>query len=424
MNISAATTYRPRLFSVMLLSVLIFSSGGIPLIGGFALTALLLYALAMYCLTLGRSLLTPSTVLAAAVVTALFAVNYLITGMADISPYLYFALQFNLALLVVRYYLNSNHRLAEDMVAALKLFMFHALIAFAIQFVVRGLLFEMDTGSYGAKTFFYLFYYPREVAEYIFLRNQGLFWEPGILQIYMNVLFFLSAFVLRRPRTAMLAAVAVLTTLSTAGLVVLSLQMLVLTWQVARRRPWLVVLQVVAVGLIGMLAYINVMEKVQGAYITSFAARAYDAETAALISLKYPLTGMGLSSERYLDEQQLIAVEADPATGLLAEILVDRGNTNSLLMMPASFGWPVAIMFLYFLYRQKLILQRRWLFLTMVGMVTFSEPLLFTAFFALFMASGLTDLSSRFLIRTGFHDSVETRKTVEAVPTVLYKEEL
>ena len=31
-------------------------------------------------------------------------------------------------------------------------------------------------------------------------RNQGLFWEPGVLQFFLNILFFLEAFIIKRNR--------------------------------------------------------------------------------------------------------------------------------------------------------------------------------------------------------------------------------
>ena len=49
-----------------------------------------------------------------------------------------------------------------------------------------------------SQTFYYIFYYlaKGEVGVfnffgYEFMRNSGIFWEPGILQFYLNILFFI-----------------------------------------------------------------------------------------------------------------------------------------------------------------------------------------------------------------------------------------
>ena len=52
------------------------------------------------------------------------------------------------------------------------------------------------------KHFSYFYYMPEKsvvsIFNFEFCRNQGLFWEPGILQIYLNMLFFLEAFVFKK----------------------------------------------------------------------------------------------------------------------------------------------------------------------------------------------------------------------------------
>ena len=54
-----------------------------------------------------------------------------------------------------------------------------------------------------------------------FCRNQGLFWEPGVLQIYLNLFFFLQAFILKQNRWLFLIGFVILGTYSTTGILIL-----------------------------------------------------------------------------------------------------------------------------------------------------------------------------------------------------------
>ena len=53
-----------------------------------------------------------------------------------------------------------------------------------------------DVGVY-VNTFHGIFNYISSIniSEYNIYRNQGLFWEPGVLQLFINVLLYMSLFV-------------------------------------------------------------------------------------------------------------------------------------------------------------------------------------------------------------------------------------
>ena len=54
-----------------------------------------------------------------------------------------------------------------------------------------------------------------------FCRNQGLFWEPGVLQIFLNLFFFLEAFIYKRNRWLLIIGFVILGTYSTTGILIL-----------------------------------------------------------------------------------------------------------------------------------------------------------------------------------------------------------
>ena len=59
------------------------------------------------------------------------------------------------------------------------------------------------------------------------VRNLGIFWEPGVLQIFLNLLLFIISFVKKeRSHIFWLTLLAIVTTLSTTGLVVMFIQII------------------------------------------------------------------------------------------------------------------------------------------------------------------------------------------------------
>ena len=80
--------------------------------------------------------------------------------------------------------------------------MYHSLLNFFAYPFIKGdlLVITNPFNEYTCSTFHYLFYYMpsrNELSSFssLFCRNQGLFWEPGVLQIFLNLLFFIDAFV-------------------------------------------------------------------------------------------------------------------------------------------------------------------------------------------------------------------------------------
>ena len=57
-------------------------------------------------------------------------------------------------------------------------------------------------------TFYYLFYFEPVKHAFSFLgleliRNQGWFWEPGVLQVYLNILLYLEGFIFKRKKVTL-----------------------------------------------------------------------------------------------------------------------------------------------------------------------------------------------------------------------------
>ena len=164
----------------------------------------------------------------------LFAINYTFAiNLQSLTKYLFFGVTIFTSVLVLFYYNNQESKLAfiNSLYFILKLVLFHAVFSFIAYFFVKDSLFLITSEYHETLTFNYLFHYSPKDGTIINLlgldmaRNSGIFWEAGILQGYLNLLFFLELSVFKRNKKLLvLIILTILTTFSTTGLLLLTLQ--------------------------------------------------------------------------------------------------------------------------------------------------------------------------------------------------------
>ena len=117
------------------------------------------------------------------------------------------------------------------MIIVLKIILYHSIFSFIAYFFIKENLFLISSEYHESLTYYYLFYYSPNELSIInlfgleFIRNAGMFWEPGILQAYLNILFFLEVTIFKRDRRLLVLIVfAILSTYSTTGLMLLMIQ--------------------------------------------------------------------------------------------------------------------------------------------------------------------------------------------------------
>ena len=110
-----------------------------------------------------------------------------------------------------------------------------------------------------------------------FCRNQGLFWEPGVLQSFLNALFFLEAFVIKKRKYLLiLTGFVIMTTYSTTGLALLLLQIIVYIHMEFKKNKILIPLVLLCSFPIYFIFSINIDEKIRGEREASFQKRLFD----------------------------------------------------------------------------------------------------------------------------------------------------
>jgi len=220
------------------------------------------------------------------------------------------------------------------------------------------------------------------------IRPNGFFFEPGVFQIYLNLYLYLSVFIYKRAAHSALATLAVLSTQSTTGLIIC---MVILGAAAAshiqvgslKRRLLSIALVALIASPIIYLAYDNISDKLFGELKGSSIAREYDFFTGVNIVAENPLLGIGFDHARYLAESGRIGF-AD--TSLRADNTDDRATSNGLLYLTYSMGIPLALLFSFAMFRQKILPNRliigAWLMLSLFG-----EAIIFTPFILMIVLS-------------------------------------
>ena len=300
----------------------------------------------------------------------------------------------------------------EVLYLILKIVLFQAIFSFLFYFLIRNNLQQLIGGwgdKYIADTYYYLFFYDPNKYQFSlfgieFIRTQGWFWEPGILQFYLNLLLFLQGFVIKRNNTILILTIfAIILTYSTTGIFIMLLLLAIIFWSSIKRSPILIFIALLSFLPLYNIAKTNFENKTTGDRSSSFQKRYLDLVEPFSIALDYPITGIGLDRQYFQAFRPKYQMEdnfgrrIENITGFqrVAED-TDKGSSNSFTYLMAAMGIPISFFFFYCLFNQQLIIYRRYLFITIVIISLFSEPLLLRPFFLLLIVSGLSSIFSKF----------------------------
>jgi hypothetical protein len=223
------------------------------------------------------------------------------------------------------------------------------------------------------------------------IRPDGFFYEPGVLQIYLNLFLYVSLFAFGRRLEALLAALAVLLTQSTTGVLIACI---LLAWFGVTRyinrgsialRVIKTLVGAVLIGAVVVVAAENFQQKLTGESQGSFLAREYDLVTGFNIIAVHPWLGIGFDYDQYLRTSAALGYSD---VDLPERITSDRTNSNGIIQLLYSLGIPLSMPFLVGLFRQRFFPDRM-----LMGVVLFlaalGEALIFTPFFLMIIFSGL-----------------------------------
>lgn len=300
---------------------------------------------------------------------------------------------FLIAFLILDLYLKHSFQyLKKDLYVLLKLMPLQAIMTVILATFFNFLFIDITTEVAVFHTFIGVFNYHVMIDNGSMIRPNGFFFEPGVFQLYLNLFLYLSLFVYKNKFNTFFAIIAVLLTKSSTGVLILAI---ILGWYFIRyyinkgsllkRFTRLLIATVVFLGFV-VLAWDNINEKMHGESRGSFLARQYDTVTGFNVAVANPVLGVGFKYDNYYIAAEKLGYRDTLYTG---ERTRNRDNTNGIAMLFYSIGTPLALIFVFGLFRQKL-LNDKFLVALVIFISLFTESLVFTPFFLLFIFSGLT----------------------------------
>jgi hypothetical protein len=411
-------TLKEKFTDNLLVLLLVFTGGGLLFVFNrnamyYTMLTILFGVVVMNSFKIKRQLLS-SILFTLISVLSLFVINFLFANSEQsLDKYLYY---FTVVVSSVLFYVHfknnrGNHIFLLRLNFILKLICIHSLINFIAYFFVYDQLFEINSEYYSCKTYNYLFYYASDditlsVMNFFgfeFCRNQGLFWEPGVLQVFLNLFFFLQAFIYKKNRWLLITGFVILGTYSTTGIIILIAQLAYLFLQRFNENKLLLPIIFLSFIPIYFVFSVNIEEKLKGNRVFSFQKRLFDFTQPLFIAVAHPLTGVGLDLDQfqklryefYIDSESLELI--NEALGVsLKGAGTSAGSANSLTFLLAAMGFPTALLFVFMFLRQKIISEHRLLFFFIVFISVMSEPLFLRPFFFIFVISGFYNFFLKF----------------------------
>ena len=323
---------------------------------------------------------------------------YLIYSLAittDAEDLLYIAFRFYdifAAFSLLNYWLIRKPDFEKTFFYVLMFFFIHGTLGFVLSNSLSSLYSPIIVeGVYAGAQLSYLFFFPHE--PYLGLqRSQGLFWEPGVYQIYLNILLFYCAFYKRSMVLSVLVLGGVLSTMSTTGLAIALAQVLVFAGMHAKlsvKGIVMLIVMVLSLPFLILLTFNNIDDKLNGERAGSSWARSFDTLNGMSVAANNPL-GIGFNPLKYQ------AIAAENPFKIETPLQTDRGQTNGIVMLFYSSGFFWAFVLLYCFFKNRVFYSKSWLFNCIVFVSLLTEPVLFSPFFFLFVLAGLVNKTSTY----------------------------
>jgi hypothetical protein len=224
-----------KFFDSILLLLLIFSSGGLLFVFHRNIMSLVLFFLSISLLIFtGKQIkknIFNNHFFIFLFLLLLFGINYFFSvGSQSIIKYTFHLLNIVSCIFVLIHFSNNRDlRYFQKRIRfVLKIILYFSLVNFFSYIFLKNFLTTIyPFPDRTLQTFYNLFFYDTERSSLSFLgvdfvRNQGWFWEPGINQIYLNILLYLEGFVFKQnKKVIILIILAILSTYSTTGILIM-----------------------------------------------------------------------------------------------------------------------------------------------------------------------------------------------------------
>jgi len=407
-------TTKHKFFDTILLFLLVFSGGGLLFAFHRNLFSVILFSLSIFSLLfMGKKI--SKSVFNNSLFTFLFfcfimMFNYIYSsGNQNYIKYVFHLLNVTSCVFIATHFISNRDSsyFLHRMKWILRVILYYSICNFIFYIFINNslsqIIYNTDKVLY---TFNHIFFYNPEKSAFNilgleFVRNQGWFWEPGINQIYLNILLYLEGFVFKRNKWIILLTVfAIFTTYSTTGIIIMMIVLFFIFKSSIQQKPILIFLAIIMLFPFYFIMKSNIEEKLE---TSSFQKRYFDLIQTISITKDYPLTGIGLDdtyfsefrSNHFINNNFLNSFEESTNLELRAKS-TDKGSSNSITYLMVAMGIPISFFLIYCLFKQLLFRHKKGIFMMIIFMSVFSEPLLLRPFFLILIVSGMMSFFSKF----------------------------
>lgn len=334
----------------------------------------------------------------------LFLLIFLILSLYHISlnghyssslPIRFFNFLFAICMLLCLYHEKKTFSevFVEDYSVLGKVFIIHALACSILSFLVPQFYTPIPSNE-NVLRFLYIFFSCRASEVNIFIaaipRCMGMFWEPGVLQFFVNIYLFILLFCQKDKRQWLWISLAVLVVLLTQSITGILL-MIGLCFYYSLRQKKIIswVILIISVPVIVSVGITLVSQKIfseDSVNAGSFWTRQADALSSISIALDHPILGIGFDYDDYTYYRSRLRSDSILFD---TDFQWDHGNTNSILTFFYALGIPLALYIMIRLYRQRFIQKERFVFWCVLFISFLSEPILQLAFPIMFAFSAM-----------------------------------
>jgi hypothetical protein len=385
--------YEYRVSSVvktLLLCFVLLGFGGVFVVFFPRVYDVIIILLVLYLITINNSNISNKLLIVWCLTVFIFALHGFFTKTVLLN---YVGLIFKLleVILIVMGFNADYLEIKAHLIKALKIIMILACInLFIIQFPFLFYNVVSEKSGYTVQTCLYIFNYLKhavyQIGNFSIIRNQGVYWEPGILQAIMNILIYYRTIERNQKiSSAKWPILVVLSTFSTTGYIILAVILLYKFKKASAKNNMITLVSASLAMILFLPLLINELKnKFVGKGSGSAIARSVDLYIGISLILKNFWLGMGYEAKKYVDEIKKLPfyVKDDPWVKNIS------GNTNGILNIFIFFGVPIGLYLLYILYHQNIFQDRKIIFVIFF-LLLLSEPLVFTNLFLLLLISSI-----------------------------------
>jgi hypothetical protein len=311
----------------------------------------------------------------------------------DLTANLTRMINFTIAFLAFAiFYEEKYDKFPRDLYFVISPLPYVCILTFILANITPSLFVYLSNETQSMYSFLLLMNYSSSMGGYLGdVRPISIFWEPGVFQIYLNILLYMQFTFNKRFYVILSTVLAILLTQSTIGMAIAFSQILYFVFFVRDREvsSWsklaVILILLMASPVIYNIVFQNFYDKFFGNLSGSASARQFDFELALNIIINNPIFGIGFSPFAYVQESASFNIST---YALATEDQYIRNNTNGIMMVLYWIGLPLGIYYLYSLFSQR-IFEKKFIASVIVFGSLLSSPLAFTPFFLMLGFSGM-----------------------------------